>query len=119
MSNYEHIKGKLRLINYLNCNLEETCKMVLCEYDIKPNAGSEPDDHYDSYEIQLTDEMYEEYVVWKGNLYQVTESENIEEYDVYIASRNNDGSINYEICYYNGGQSFNEAIETAMDNIDK
>ena len=37
--------------------------------------------------------------------------------DIQNAHDNGDGTIDYEVMYYNGGCSFNEAIEYALDDI--
>ena len=37
--------------------------------------------------------------------------------DIFNAHDNNDGTIDYEVLYYNGGCSFDEAVEYAIDNM--
>ena len=37
--------------------------------------------------------------------------------DIQNAHDNGDGTIDYEVMYYNGGCSFNEAIEYALEDM--
>ena len=37
--------------------------------------------------------------------------------DIFNAHDNGDGTIGYEVMYYNGGCSFNEAIEYALEDM--
>ena len=37
--------------------------------------------------------------------------------DIFEAYDNGDGTINYEVMYYDGGCSFNEAIEYALEDM--
>lgn len=51
-----------------------------------------------------------------GLVYEVEEVK-IDPYDdIFESSKNEDGSINFEVKYYNGGCGFNEAIVYALDN---
>lgn len=57
------------------------------------------------------------YVVHNENLYEVVGEAVEEGGDIYKARINQDGSINYTLQYYNGGQSFTGAMEEALKNI--
>lgn len=51
-----------------------------------------------------------------GLIYEVEETR-FEPYDdIFESSKNEDGSINFEVKYYNGGCGFQEAIGYALDN---
>lgn len=38
--------------------------------------------------------------------------------DIFNATQNLDGTIDFHVMYYNGGCSFNEAIEEAISNME-
>lgn len=52
-------------------------------------------------------------------LYEITKTIVDEEDDIIRAQRNEDGDIEYELRYYNGGAGFEECLEEAIDNMDK
>lgn len=62
------------------------------------------------------DDIYDHYykaVIVHGMVYEV-EKEEIDPYsDLLISNKNEDGTIDFEVKYHNGGCSFNEAIEEA------
>lgn len=90
MSETVHYKGKLT----------PTAK-TLAEFD--PDA----DDIYDHYETAVEID---------GLIYTV-EKEYIETYeDMFTSSKNENGTIDFEIKYYNGGCGFGEAIDEALGN---
>lgn len=95
MSETVHYKGKLTPTN-----------KTLAEYD--PLA-------VDIHDI----EGYQSAVEVNGYIYTVEKSDVDQEDDIYTAELNNDGSIEFEVKYYNGGCGFNEAIETAIEVINK
>ena len=51
-----------------------------------------------------------------GIVYEV-ETKDIEGEDIATSSRNDDGSIDFQVKFYNGGCSFNEAIEDALKKL--
>lgn len=115
MSETVHYTGKLQLVNKLpNETLEEQCKRILVEHNYR-----ELDSYCDSWREMLYEELYERYVVVNNNnIYEIVEKNNkTDEYDIFNATQNLDGSIDYEVMYYNGGCSFNEAIEEALENM--
>jgi len=53
-----------------------------------------------------------------GFVFDITK-ESIDPYsDIMIATKNEDGSYNFEVKYYNGGCGFSEAIEYSLKAID-
>lgn len=51
-------------------------------------------------------------------MYEILENSDVSiEYSLYTASKNTDGTISYEVMYYNGGCCFEEAISNALDNM--
>jgi hypothetical protein len=102
MSDYEYIKGILKPTN-----------KTVDEYigDIKLPS------YCDTKEEYFNDEFYRKACAINGLVYEI-ESNKLDPSDaVYIASSNEDGSINFEVRYYNGGCSFSEALEEALKNV--
>jgi hypothetical protein len=105
-----HYKGTLTKVEKLeNETLEEQCKMIL--------ENKELPKWFDSYVEFLFDECYKEYAIYENELYFVDKKSVDADTDMFISSKNEDGTINFEVKYYNGGCGFEEAIETALKNI--
>lgn len=74
---------------------------TLAEFD--PNADDIYDHYYSAVEID-------------GMVYKV-EKVHVDPYgDIFESSKNEDGTIDFEVKYYNGGCGFNEAIGYALEN---
>jgi len=114
MSEYEHWKGKMKKVSFIGVTLEDTCEWYLKEKGIVPDPEYDDDNPF---EMQVYDEFYREVVIYEDDLYEIIYSEPVEEYDVYNASKNGD-IIEFEVCFYNGGQGFNEAVGTALDTLE-
>ena len=113
MSETVHYRGKLHLVEKLpNETLEEQCKRLLSE-----NNYLELNDYCDSWIEMLCEQLYEQYIVVDDEVYKIIEKNR--EYatgDIFNAHDNKDGTVDYEVMYYNGGCDFNEAIEHALRN---
>jgi len=115
MSYWEHYKGNLTKVERLeNESLEEQCKRLL---EGKMSREVILPDYYDSYAEMLIDEFYEEYYVYNGILYLMYREFIDSEGDIFNANEEENGTINFEVRYWNGGCGFNEAIERAVKNI--
>jgi hypothetical protein len=109
MSEVVHYKGKLTQVP-VDITNDETFK-DLC---IKEGYIN---DCYDSWEECLLEEGCEKYLIVGDKLF-VAEYESIDLDDEIIqATDNKDGSYTFEVKYYNGGCSFSEAIEEALDKL--
>ena len=101
MSQTDHYKGKLTPTGKTT---EEFIGNVLLEEGCT----------YEDAEEYFEDHYYEDAVIHDGMVFTV-EKEFIEETDNIFKSENNsDGSISFEVKYYNGGCGFSEAIEEAL-----
>lgn len=112
MSDYEHYKGILRIVERQEDeSLESQCKRIL--------ENKELLSYYDTYQEMLLGDFYEKYIIHDDTLYSV-EKQNIDPYDdIFNASLNENGDINFEVRYYNGGCGFDEAIEYALNKFIK
>ena len=110
MSETVHYKGKLKEIELLEDEtFEMQCKRIL---------GVESLGGYDSYSERLSaaiyDDLYKKYLlIDKNTLYEIVElSEHDPDKDKFLI----DDDLSFEVKYYNGGCSFNEAINKAFEN---
>lgn len=110
MSEVVHYRGKLYEVEKLeNETLEEQCKRLL--------ENKELDEFYDSYKEMLLDDLSDYFTEHNEVIYRITkENVDIDE-DIFQMNKNEDGSISFEVKYYNGGCGFSEAIEEAFENI--
>lgn len=118
MSRMEHYKGKLEYVNKLpNETLEEQCKRVMEEDGRNIDLSWW---RYDTVEELMRGEYHYEYIIYNDNIFRVTTcNEIIGSESIYVINNNNDGTYNYEVMYYNGGESFSEAIEEGFKILDK
>lgn len=112
MSEYVGYEGTLKLMQKLNGEtLEEQCKRLVNDY------GEIDMCYYDTYEDALLDEFYDEYYVHENNLYRVERDKYCEQ-DIFRGEREGN-HIKFQVQYYDGGYSFNEALDRVMKNITK
>ena len=116
MSEIVHYKGKLIEIKVRpSVSLQDIAKQIIDE------RGIEWSDYYLEYHkydhiFVLCDTLRDEYVYVNDRLYKFTKDYLDLDNDIYESELNDDGSIDYEVKYYNGGCSFEEAIYNALDN---
>lgn len=108
MSETVHYRGTLTVVERLESEtLEEQCKRIL--------EGKELESYHDSHEDMLRDIGYKQYLIRDDIIYDVKKKE-IGEDDMFIITEGKDGTLNFEVSYYNGGCSFDEAMEYAFNN---
>jgi len=110
MSETVYYKGKLIPVDFLiNETLEERCKRIIGDVDLED---------YESYQEMLIDDYnyYEDYVIHNDILYSVKKNRLDPEQSFFMSKRNDNGTVNFEVRYYNGGTSFDETIEYAFEN---
>jgi hypothetical protein len=110
MSRTEHHVGKLIPVE-LSGTIEETCQKILQEMCIEPSIWC------DSFREQLEDDGCRKYFITDNAIYKIESEEQDLDADIAKATKNEDGSINFEVRYYNGGCSFSEALDSAIRNI--
>jgi len=72
--------------------------------------------YYDDNEEYFNDEFQEKAFAINGIVYEVETKDVADDGDIAISKLNSDGSIDFQVKFYNGGCSFNEAIEDALKN---
>lgn len=110
MSETEHLRGRIIPLN-LGDDIEEACRKVLIGYG-EADAEAAKDGY--SYREQLADFGYDSYLITDSKVYKI-EKEELDPYDdILNAFLNEDGSISFEVKFYNGGCGLSEAIESAI-----
>lgn len=111
MSEVVYYKGILKPVDFLTGEtLEERCKRIIGDVALED---------YESYQEKLMDDFdyYEQYIIHDDILYSVEKNKYDPEDSLFIAKTDYDtGIVDFEVRYYNGGTSFDEAIEYAFDN---
>ncbi len=110
MSDYEHNVGKL-IPCELKGSVEETCKLILAE------MGIDNHEYCDSYREKLDDEGYRKYYITDTAIYKAEYSKKDPSDNIFRAIKNDDGTIDFETRFYNGGYSFNDAIEASIKEL--
>lgn len=112
MSETVHYRGVLTEVERLeNETLEDQCKRMLKN---KTMSWS-----YDSYREMLQDEFYDKYIIHNDKIYSIDRKTIDVDEDIFHASKNINGTIDFEVKYYNGGCGFSEAIAEALKEVNK
>lgn len=102
MSETVHYTGKIKRLDFGDLT-EDEIRLVLEKRDF-----SIPKYVHDMEEI-------EGLLILNGKYYEEIEKNQVGDGDVFHAEKNGD-EINFRVQYYNGGCSFNEALEKALDD---
>lgn len=110
MSRTVHYKGVMKKAERLEGeSLEEQCKRLIGDKELPS--------YCDSYEEFLNDTFYQEMSIQNGTVYLIEKNEIDLDEDLYQASLNDNGDIEFEVRYYTGGSSFDEALQDAIRTI--
>jgi hypothetical protein len=99
MSETEHFKGKLT----------PTGKTI-DEYMINTDIPA----YYDNKNEYFYDELADSAINIDGQVYTVDRNEYEDSNDIFESTKNDDGTIEFQVKYYNGGVGFGEALELAL-----
>lgn len=114
MSYQETKIGKLIRVPYPdNATNEDVMKQIL---EVK---GITIDPEYGSITEQFREECYDDYAIINGSVFKIeTLQESTDDPDIFYAIETDYG-FDYVLSYYNGGCSFTEALEHAIDKVSK
>lgn len=74
---------------------------------------------YSSWEEMLSEKFYDKYIIANDTVYEIMKKIQLDaDDDIYEASANPDGTITYDVQFYNGGCSFEEAVAMVIDDIE-
>lgn len=109
--------GKLKELEFdATNNLEDKIKTILTDEQKEDCVNNYSGDFVDYF---YDNDFYNKYVIVGDKLYEIISYSGGEYTDVFQANKNEDETINFVVAYYNGGCSFGEAIEEAINNMDK
>lgn len=111
MSNPVYITGKLKPINNHD-TLEKNCKMVLEKHDVLHITSKPP---YAPKIYSAYNYLEFPYIVINRALYEIVEREDFPQEERFIASRNLDDTINFELKYDTAVVCFMDAMEQALE----
>ena len=118
MSEIKHYVGKLKeVFPDPRETFEEMCHRILLEENV---IGKDEivEDYYYS-EWSLEENLYDKYIVtvdkdYEKHLFIISEKKKVSDgCDVYNMHENVNGEYEYEVVYYDGGTSFDDAINFA------
>tara|TARA_Y100000310_G_scaffold315229_1_gene365538 strand:- start:363 stop:674 length:312 start_codon:yes stop_codon:yes gene_type:complete len=101
MSETEHFKGKLK----------PTGKDITTYVE-----GHKIPEYYEDEKEYFDDHLCEHAVNIAGQVYEIERAEYENHDDIFESSINADGSIDFQVRYYNGGIGFSEALDYAIKN---
>ncbi len=102
MSETEHYKGKLK----------PTGKDIATYI-----KGHQIPDYYVNGKDYFNDHLSGHAVQINGQVYEIERTEYEDNDDIFESSLNEDGSIDFQVKYYNGGCGFSEALDYAIKKL--
>lgn len=105
MSETEHHKGKLTPTG-------KTLNEFMADKGEKPG-------YYGDKEEWFVNEFYESHAIYKLCIYEIKTTELDPYDDIMLASENEDGTIDFEVKFHNGGCGLGEAIGTSLNIMAK
>ena len=116
MSQVEVHTGRLLKVDRVETEpIENWCK----EY-CQQNGYEHLDGFYDTWEECFRETQCGKYVIANNNIYRIIEDKEFSDCEnIFEAHTNELGQIMYCLSYYNGGCGFSEAIETALENMER
>jgi len=107
MSNYEIRTGKVKEIKFNDICLEEKINILKENFVFRYCDFEDKEFDCDSLIITQDERVFE----------IIEQKISDDSDDLLLANQNSDGTIDYILRYYNGGCSFNEAFEDAIEKI--
>lgn len=111
MSETRRFKGKLKLINRYNKTLEELCE------ELTPKYAKEDFKYWNSYTQFIEEEMYDTYIIHKGEVYKIEKEEVDVDFEICEGHKNNDNTIDFHVMFYDGGTCLSEMLEEVLDKV--
>ena len=112
MSDMVHYRGVLYEIHPQSGEtLQDTAKKIFHKRWDYPHSTNKGD------WIKTLCAYSEDYITFKYKLFKICKHEITPDDDIISAAFNEEGSIDFEVKYYNGGSSMQEAIESALKQL--
>ncbi len=106
--------GKLQKIEFPGVtDPEAVAKLIL---QLKGLTDKFRPEYFNGYCEWLLDDFHEEFIDVDGSWYMILENKELEG-DIFQATKNEDGTVDFVVQYYNGGCCLSEALEEALKNL--
>ena len=114
MSDYESHKGTLY-------PTEHTKEELVYKYvETSPDSSWEARYKNQDLDENIINEIFwdiEEYTEINGKIYKIQDKEFDPDSDIFEMEKNEDGTLDYHVRFYNGGCGFEEALSTAAMDL--
>lgn len=120
MSDYVRFKGKIKKVDIGDLTATEYLLKQMSDRDVDIyNRMSEKFGEVSNYElIYEFSSIEDKYAIVNNSLYEILSKTELDcEEDIYEADVDIDDNINFHLMYYNGGCSFDEALEEAIKKL--
>lgn len=109
MSEYEHIKGLIKLIPQLeNEDME-------AYFQRATGIKVEPEGFYDNiYDLIWDYDLSEKFIIIDGSIYKFLKYKDIDEFNYCDVEAMGNGEYCFSACFYNGGTCLSEVLEDAI-----
>lgn len=114
MSEMETHVGKLRKIDRQGKSMEDWCMEKCMDEGITELHPS-----YTSWEELFIDDSYETYFIVDGEIWELFDHKDLNDYDIYEMTPNPDGTVSFTMRFYNGGTCLSECIEEGLQELNK
>lgn len=126
MSEMKHYVGKLKEVySGSKETFEEMCHRILLKENVVGTDEIVEDYYYSEWSNVLQENLYDKYIVtvdknYEKHLFMISEKREVHEgCDVYNMHKNINGEYEYEVIYYDGGTSFDDAINFAYYEMER
>ena len=113
MSEVETHKGKLVPVEVVGNTLEEKIEHICKTHDW------DKDEWYDTWQEVLEDNGYREYYIAKDDTIYKIDDKKVDPEGFATGEKNEDGSIDFFISWYNGGASMDEVLDGVLKDIEE
>ena len=113
MSEMEHHIGKLKKVE----PLENETTIQLMNRILFEHGKIEMPSYCSDIKDWFSDEFREKYFLHNDIVYKVSDKEFEDDSDIIQAELESDGTIKYQLRYYNGGACFDECLEEALNKL--
>lgn len=113
MSEVETHKGKLVPVEVVGNTLEEKIEHI-CK-----THGWAIDEYYDTWREVLSENAYRDYYIAKDDTIYKIDDKKVDPEGFATGEKNEDGSVDYFISWYNGGASMDEVLDDVIEKVNK
>ena len=107
----QHMVGEVRLVKRdEGVTIEQLCKTILEGFGYCV-------EEYDSAVDAMQEELFDSYIVYKDELYDIITVDDVEFDECSVVKDNKDGTFSVNVRFYNGGACFADIFCDGIDSI--